>query len=472
VSEGNVSRVLVVSQDYVRKAMAGPAIRSFEFAHQLHRAGIEVTLATPVSTDLERQPFEIVTYDDSTPNGLSHVASGHDVVVGMGWVFAHSPVLRETGARLVVDLYDPFMFENLAAMALDKTPGKFADWPFVLGVLIEQLRVGDFFLCASERQRDLWIGALSALNRVNPATYEQDPSLRSLIDVVPFGLPDVPPKKTGRAMRGVVPGIGDDDFLLFWGGGIYNWFDPLTLIEAVGQVAEKRPDVRLFFLSTVHPNPHIPEMDMVTRARRLAEELHLVGRNVFFNDTWVPYERRADWLLEADAGVSTHVDHAETRFSFRTRILDYFWAGLPVICTSGDSLADLIDRESLGFAVPEKDVRALAEAIESLAADPEDRCRRAERVREVASRMSWSTAAQPLVRFCANPRPAADLADLPRGNLMAVPFRNPVDGSAREPVDTAGPRPGRPLYRRGLNILASEGPGGLVRAVRRRLRPS
>jgi glycosyltransferase involved in cell wall biosynthesis len=466
-----VSRVLVVSQDYVRKAMAGPAIRSFEFAHQLHQAGMEVTLATPVSTDLERQPFEVVTYDDAAANGLRQVATGQDVVVGMGWVFAHSPVLRETGARLVVDLYDPFMFEHLAAIALDKTPGKFAEWPFVLAVLIEQLRLGDFFLCASERQRDLWIGALSVLNRVNPATYDRDASLRSLIDVVPFGLPEGPPRKTGPAMRGMVPGIGQDDFILFWGGGIYNWFDPLTLIEAVARVAHRRPELRLFFLSTVHPNPHIPEMDMMLRARHLAEELRLVGRHVFFNDTWVPYERRGNWLLEADVGVSTHVDHAETRFSFRTRILDYFWAGLPVICTAGDSLADLIDREGLGFAVPERDVQTLADAIEALAADPEDRRRRAERVREAATHMSWPHAVQPLVRFCASPRRAADLDELPGGNLTGIPFRNPVDGSAHwpEPAEPVVPQPARALYRRGLKILTSEGPGGLARALRRRL---
>jgi glycosyltransferase involved in cell wall biosynthesis len=469
-----MSRVLVVSQDYVRRAMAGPAIRSFELAHQLHLCGNEVTLATPVSTDIGRQPFPVVTYDDVEPNGLRHVAPGQDVVIGMGWVFAHSPVLRESGASLVADLYDPFHLENLAAMTLDQTPGKFADWEFVLGVLIEQIRVGDFFLCASERQRDLWIGAMSIANRINPATYEQDPSLRRLIDVVPFGLPDAPPARTASpAMRGVVPGIGHDDFVLFWGGGIYNWFDPLTLIEAVSRVAKRRPEVRLFFLSTGHPNPHIPEMDMVRRARELAAALDMTDRHVFFNEAWVPYERRADWLLESDVGVTTHVDHAETRYSFRTRVLDYFWAGLPIICTAGDSLADLVDREDLGFAVPEQDPAALADAIGQLAGDPEGRLRRAERVREVARGMSWSRAIEPLARFCARPARAADLAGLAPGRLTPVPFRNPADGSpsflnARSNSSDSDRRPS--LTRRAASIFAAEGPSGLAQAARRRLR--
>ena len=453
--------------------MAGPAIRSFELAHQLHIAGHDVTLATPVSTDIGQQPFSVVTYDDVEPDGLRYVAPGHDVVVGMGWVFAHNPVLRESGACLVVDLYDPFHLENLAAMALDQTPGKFADWEFVLAVLIEQIRVGDFFLCASERQRDLWVGAMSIANRLNPATYEQDPSLRSLIDVVPFGLPDAPPTPTGRpAMRGVVPGISGDDFVLFWGGGIYNWFDPLTLIEAVSRVAMRRPEIRLYFLSTGHPNPHIPQMDMVRRARELAAQLNVTDRNVFFNDTWVPYERRGDWLLEADVGVTTHIDHAETRYSFRTRVLDYFWAGLPIICTAGDSLADLVDREDLGFAVPEKDVVALADAIDELAGDPDGRTQRGERVRQIARGMSWSNAIEPLARFCARPSRAPDLAALAPGHLTPIPFRNPHDGSPnlRTPGSSAGAADHRPsLPRRAARIFAAEGPSGLAQAARRRL---
>ena len=39
------------------------------------------------------------------------------------------------------------------------------------------------------------------------------------------------------------------------------------------------------------------------------------------------------YLTEADAGVSTHHEHIETTYSFRTRILDYLWASLPIVAT-------------------------------------------------------------------------------------------------------------------------------------------
>ena len=82
-------------------------------------------------------------------------------------------------------------------------------------------------------------------------------------------------------------------------------------------------------------------MRMATEARALADGLGLAGTHVFFNEGWVDYESRQDYLLEADIGVSAHIDHLEASLSFRARILDYLWAGLPVVATRGDVLADL-----------------------------------------------------------------------------------------------------------------------------------
>ena len=82
-------------------------------------------------------------------------------------------------------------------------------------------------------------------------------------------------------------------------------------------------------MGLTHPNPRVPEMRMSIAARKLAADLGLTGQHVFFNSGWVPYDQRANVLLDADVGVSTHLDHAETAYSFRTRLLDYLWAGLP-----------------------------------------------------------------------------------------------------------------------------------------------
>jgi glycosyltransferase involved in cell wall biosynthesis len=276
-------------------------------------------------------------------------------------------------------------------------------------VINEQLARGDFFMCASEKQRDFWIGQLTGVGRVNPSVYDSSENLEELITIVPFGVSNEHPTSTRPVLKGVEPGIGPDDKIVLWGGGVYNWFDPITLVHAIDRVRERVPSVRLYFMGMKHPNPNVPAMRMAYETRRLSEELGLVGTHVFFNEGWVDYDDRQNYLLEADIGVSTHLDHVETAFSFRTRILDYLWASLPIVATSGDSFAAIIDREGLGITVPPNDVQALADALEALLTD-EDRnasCRAA--AVATAADMRWNRVLEPLLRFCRAPRRAVDL---------------------------------------------------------------
>src|SRR5437899_11836456 len=111
-------------------------------------------------------------------------------------------------------------------------------------------------------------------------------------------------------------------------------------------------------------------MPMTARAVDLADELDVRDRSVFFNFGWVPYDERGAYLLEADVGVSAHFDELETRFAFRTRLLDCFWAGLPVVTATGDSLADLVEERKLGRAVACEDVDAYAAALAEVLAEP------------------------------------------------------------------------------------------------------
>ena len=116
-------------------------------------------------------------------------------------------------------------------------------------------------------------------------------------------------------------------------------------------VKERRDGVRLFFQGTKHPHPGVPEMAIVGESRALASELGALDTSVFFNTSWVDYSERENYLTEADAGVSTHFSHIETTFSFRTRILDYLWAELPMVVTAGDHFAELSAAEKLGVVV-------------------------------------------------------------------------------------------------------------------------
>jgi hypothetical protein len=300
-------------------------------------------------------------------------------------------------------------------------------------------------MCASTKQRDFWLGQLSGLGRLNPQTYDEDETLESLITVVPFGLADATPVHSKPAIKGVVPGIGPDDKVILWGGGVYNWFDPLTLLRAIDRLRHRRPDVRLFFLGLRHPNPDVPEMRMAVAMRELSDELGLTGKHVFFNEGWVPYDERQNYLLEADVAVSTHLDHVETAFSFRTRILDYLWAGVPIVATAGDALADVIESKSLGVTVPPGDVAALEDALFRVIDDEEFATLCRKNIATVAPQFRWSEVLTPLLEFCRNPRRAPDLvaaqpgvlAPELRGRTPALRARRPNESRFRAEMGLA-----------------------------------
>lgn len=402
-------RVVVITGDPIGQRMAGPAIRAWNIARLLAREH-DVRLLSLTRAVASGESFEVGVLSPSRPDAAAVHEEWADILVVQGHALELFPAIETTSKLLVVDIYDPMHLEQLEQgrkHSISVWNDQISDSTVALN---RQLAVGDFFLCASERQRHFWLGQLAALGRINAFTYSRDPELASLLAVVPFGMPSDDPKATAPAIRGVVPGIGADDKVVIWGGGIYDWFDPETLIRAIAVLAERRPDVKLFFMGIKHPNPDVPEMEIVARTRALADRLGLTGGHVFFNEAWVPYEQRQNYLLEADLGVSTHFQHVETTFSFRTRILDYLWAGLPIVSTAGDSFADLIQREDLGAVVAERDVEGLARAIESLLYDDKRAAVARKNVKRARQLFTWERVLAPLLQYVREPHSAADKA--------------------------------------------------------------
>ena len=401
-------RVLIISHDLVSARMAGPGIRYWELARALAQA-CDVTLAAPGEVP-PANGVRTVAYQPGAAETIRALAAQADVIMAYGYLLYEYPFLAEVGVPLVLDLYIPGPTEALPLNAWRPLEWQEAQQQADLALLGRIAAAGDFFLCASERQRDFWLGFLAATGRLAPAIFAQDPGFRSLIDVVPFGLPPEPPTRTGPLYKGSRPEIAPDDRLLIWGGGVWDWLDPLTLIWALSRVVALRPNVRCVFPGGQHPwSERVPAMSMLQRAQDLSLELGLTDRFVFWGD-WVPYARRADYLLEADIGISLHLDSVETRFAFRTRILDYIWAGLPMVVSEGDVLAEVVAAHGLGHVVRCGDVDGVVEAILDLLDDPQARTRRRTAFAAVAAQYAWPRVAAPLLAFCRNPHLAPDKA--------------------------------------------------------------
>lgn len=449
-----MTRILIITGDPLAAAMAGPAIRALNIGLTLQAAGHDVRLVSTTRAEHPAPPFPMVHVAPGDERGIAEHERWAHVVLFQGYATTQFRTIARTDRMLIVDAYDPMHLEMLE-QGRELSP---ATWELRVSTardaLNDQLRRADLVLCASERQRLLYLGQLAGLGRLNPATYATDPDLRGLLAVVPFGLEPTPPEADpGRGMRGVVPGIDDDAKVLIWGGGVYSWFDPLTLIRAVAMAREREPRIRLLFLGTRHPG--VDEMGIVREAFDLATELGVEGREVVFNDTWVPYDRRGAFLVEADAGVSTHHVHVETTFSFRTRILDYLWAGLPMVVTEGDGFAEIVADEGLGIVVPANDADALADALARvLASSPEVDEWRAN-VARVRERFAWEVVLRPVLDAVAHPRRAAD--------AVAGRDRMGVGATARRVAGV------RHTARMAWHHFRAEGLVGVTSRVRRRL---
>ena len=456
-------KVLIITGDPIGAKMAGPAIRAWHMAMALS-ADHDVILVTLANFEEIEAPFGIRKIRSGDNRSFDPLEQWADVIVFQGHAMAAFDSLQSTQKIVVADVYDPMHLEQLEqgrelpAATWDK---QVSDATHVLN---QQLSKADFFLCASDRQRMFYLGQLAALGRINPANYENDPDLDGLIDIVPFGFEARPPRHERDVLKGVLPGIGADDKLLLWGGGLYNWFDPKTLIRAVDHVNTTRGNVRLFFQGTKHPHPGVPEMEIVKESRILASELGVLDVSVFFNASWVDYADRQNYLTEADAGVSTHFSHVETTFSFRTRILDYLWAGLPMVVTEGDSFAELIALERLGIAVPANDVQALAAALDTILFDEDFITEARANIARVRERFLWSNTLAPLVAFVGEPRHARDRVEA----RMAHGGFEHTDGARSTRKKTHGFSYNLSLL---VHHLRNAGPRATMRKVRNRLWP-
>jgi hypothetical protein len=262
------------------------------------------------------------------------------------------------------------------------------------------------------------LGLLEANGRVNPYTFSEDPSLRKLIDIVPYGLPNSAPQRSKPVIKGVWPGITLEDKVILWGGGLWAWLDPLTAIRAVEEVWQQRQDIRLIFPGTKHPNSRMAGVHTHTKAaRELSKRSGLLDKAVFFGD-WVPYEDWPNVLLESDLALTLHYDTLETRLAFRSRLLDYIWAGLPTVATRGDATSDLVATYGVGAVVDFEDVDDVAGAIIQLLDLPRGQFQ--VKFSEARRQLAWDIVAQPLVEFCRHPRRAPDKLAL--GDELGNPF--------------------------------------------------
>ncbi|MFQ5561897.1 MAG: hypothetical protein ACE5FU_15115, partial [Nitrospinota bacterium] len=202
-----------------------------------------VTLCAKTTSSKPPLPFDLVDI-----SGVEKIIPTMDIIVGHGLFFHKYRFKKREGQKIIIDLYNIFLTEN--AILYKDYPEELKSYSYQLDLykLNFQLLLGDHFLCANTPQFHFLTGMLTALNKINISNLESIP-----ITIIPFGIDETEATSEKRALKGVHPGIDAKDKVLLWGGGIWDWLDPFTVIRAMKLLSQKRDDIKLFFMGINSP---------------------------------------------------------------------------------------------------------------------------------------------------------------------------------------------------------------------------
>jgi glycosyltransferase involved in cell wall biosynthesis len=352
-----MSTVVVATPDVVGKRMAGPGIRAWNVARQLAKVA-PTTLIAKV--------------EDSIDGVLPHGSSEARTAMRNARVLIGQPARgfrkRRRDQRIAFDLFDPTVLE------LRELYGNFpsvrqrihlaAEW----WRLTEALMSADLLVCAAASQRRFY----ESLQGGDAPWIE-----------VPFGVDMAEVSACEKPQANVI----------VWGGGVWEWLDPKTAIDAVLALNASGLPCSLLFLGRTRPN-----RDLVDRRRagRFEKLLERGGPYVSAHPDWVPYAERLSWLRSGKIAIMLHRPTAEADFAIRTRLFDAIAAGIPVIATERGFAAELVEREGLGLVVPAEDVSAVAAAIRRLLTDDVFRSACVMNLERVRPRYAWDVVTRPL----------------------------------------------------------------------------
>jgi glycosyltransferase involved in cell wall biosynthesis len=354
-----MKRVVVATPDVVGRRMAGPGIRAFALARELSKE-FDTTLIARHS------------YDFPSAHGIktlhTRTAAARAALRDAGIVLSQPTreVIANVGnePRLLFDLFDPVLLELDELYGQNPKPRQRIHRWMEARRLRFALRRGDGWIVAAPKQIDYYTALNTALDR--------DRFL-----VMPFGCDDLS-SDTPR----------DDPPTIVWNGGVWEWLDPATAIEAVRLLNAEGTRCRLVFLGAKRP----------TGADAPAPALSPVkgDQEVVFDEEWVPYEERGRWLGRCKVAIMLHRRTAEAEFSVRTRVFDAIGAGLPVVATRGGYAAELVERHQTGCVVEPSDLPGVVDALRKLLTDDELHARSVLNSQELARTFRWERVVEPV----------------------------------------------------------------------------
>lgn len=322
--------------------------------------------------------------------------------------------------QLILDGYVPIHIE-MSARNSDNLDREYDAFNFENKIWTKALRRGDILLCANEAQKKFYTGVMAQVGRINPITYGDE----DLIQIVPYGIY----REKAVAKHDPVSKLVKNKkaFKLLWFGGIYPWFDLTNLLEAVKN-ANKTTPIELIMVGVKNPFNQHPDF-----IKRYEEVMDYIKNNnmdeiVHITD-WVKFEDRAEWYLGSDAVVLINNIGMENTLAWRTRLVDYVWADLPIVTNGGDPMSDILEANKAVYILPDLDAKTIEKEIIKISKDKETLKQVSTNLSKVRRLFYWDKVTENLSKLIFKGYKPADAGLLKEVEILNSPVLQDAGGS-------------------------------------------
>lgn len=408
----------------VGDGLGGVGLRLWELAVALAAEGVDVVMACPPGSDLSwRRPgLRLAQFAEDT---WLQLVESSDAVLTTDLpdqrVLLHA---HQLGKILLCENATPI--EHLDYTQVRQATDPQGVYDDLLQRYLLQVWTCDHFILRSAVERSGMLGALAAIGRLSPAHHARSRTLDHLLSLLPVGFTTESATAADAAPVTATPA----EFV--WSGGIWDFYDTVTMAEALARLRDTGRPARARFLYAPPADQSIGEMG---RLRQATDRLGLHDL-IEFPAGPLPHTARDGVLKASRVLVVLGRDGAENHTCLRLRLRDALLYRLPVVVDAFGASGDWVTQWGIGRAVDTRDLDAVTEAMAILAFDTRAsrRCRTAlERARRAHTFQANLGALLAFLRAgqrapdAGGARQRAAVADLlrHRPSLIAAPL-NPI----------------------------------------------
>jgi glycosyltransferase involved in cell wall biosynthesis len=325
--------------------MGGIGVRAWELA-QVLASFMPVTIVARAESDFGHPGVRFVT-PDAWEDAIATCSSAvfYDLPDTRIMLAAH-----RAGKYIISDNTVPI--EHLEFDKVRRAPDPDGCYHDLVARFRLQIILSDHFVVQSNVARATLITALSLAGRLRYCHYNRSARLAHLFTTIPIGFNRF--SAAHADMAHAAPGV---DFV--WSGGIWDYFDPVSVVAAIAKLHEAGNRVTVRFLYSPPADQRLREG---ARLQRAIEE-YAVSHLVEVLPHALSHYDRDRYLRSARGAVCIGRDSIETYTCVRLRLRDTFLYRLPIVVDRYGASADVVRADGIGIVVDPENPDDLAEAL-------------------------------------------------------------------------------------------------------------